>query len=341
VRYDVHVLKGERTAAAASVGSGAAKLGRVVVRNVHFRATAADLATAFTVFGPLSEVHIPTVSMPKHFKPVETKQQSRGFAFVQFLLAADAQAACAKTDTMVCGRAVTVAMAVAKKVYELTDPKPVDVKKKGSGDEDDEDGADDKDGKTDDDQSGDDDDDQSDDLDKEDEDTEAAKGKATNAVEEDEVEEDGANKSKSKAAQKGAPVKKVSRDVAEGRTLFVKNLPFDATEGELRKRFEEFGSVTRAAMVVDGATGLAKGTAFVTFAEAVGANAAACRAALGGFTLQGRTVEALVAVDRSAAAGFGKDERDSVKNRRDRRNLYLKATPPHFGFGDFVALPFF
>lgn len=38
----------------------------------------------------------------------------------------------------------------------------------------------------------------------------------------------------------------------------------------------------------------------------------------------GRKCEAMLAVDRNKAKEFGKEGRDELKGKRDKRNLYLK-----------------
>jgi nucleolar protein 4 len=62
-------------------------------------------------------------------------------------------------------------------------------------------------------------------------------------------------------AAKEEPAKK--SDVTEGRTLFVRGLPFDMEEMDLKRRFRAFGAVSYAKIVRDRATGVSKGTGFV------------------------------------------------------------------------------
>jgi nucleolar protein 4 len=77
-------------------------------------------------------------------------------------------------------------------------------------------------------------------------------------------------------------------------------------------------------LVRDGGTGLARGTAFVTFKAPEAAKLAAKASALGKLLVLGKAVSALLAVDRSEAKEYGKEGRDRLKGQRDRRNLYLK-----------------
>jgi RNA recognition motif-containing protein len=266
VRYEVHVRKGER--AAASVGGG--KAARVIVRNLNFKATVGELAAAFVAFGPLSEAHIPTVAMPKHFNPLESKAQSRGFGFVQFLLAADALAAAAASKQVtVCGREVTVALAQAKKAYDASEEKgspsggdetadkrgAAEAEAEGEGAA--EDAASDEElleemaagqrelaGGGDD---ASDDASNSDGSGVSDSDEEGAEGdKAGDAIDEaaDAAREAALAAETQQAIAEARLAKKrareakgaASKDVAEGRTLFVKSLPFDTSEESLRHR---------------------------------------------------------------------------------------------------------
>jgi RNA recognition motif-containing protein len=55
--------------------------------------------------------------------------------------------------------------------------------------------------------------------------------------------------------------------VGEGKTIFARNVPFDATSESLKEAFKaSFGQpVAFAAIVKDHHTGLSKGTAFIKF----------------------------------------------------------------------------
>ncbi|CAM9840312.1 unnamed protein product, partial [Discosporangium mesarthrocarpum] len=101
---------------------------RLIVRNLDFYATEGDLASAFTAFGPLAEVHIPKVMVTFKRKDrgtgeeVEvTREKSRGFGFVQFLCRRDAALVVKASDhgvMTVCGRASAVDFSVTKSKYD-------------------------------------------------------------------------------------------------------------------------------------------------------------------------------------------------------------------------------
>ena len=56
--------------------------------------------------------------------------------------------------------------------------------------------------------------------------------------------------------------------------LYVGNLSFSTTEGELRELFEQYGTTESVAVITDRETGHSRGFGFVDFSEASGADAA-------------------------------------------------------------------
>jgi RNA recognition motif-containing protein len=56
--------------------------------------------------------------------------------------------------------------------------------------------------------------------------------------------------------------------------LFVGNLPFTATEDELREAFGQFGEIVDLKLIIDRMTGRSKGFAFVEFSDETTAAAA-------------------------------------------------------------------
>ena len=57
-------------------------------------------------------------------------------------------------------------------------------------------------------------------------------------------------------------------------TLFVGNTSYQATEGELRSLFEEYGQVQDTVIITDPVTGQSRGYGFVSMPERSEANAA-------------------------------------------------------------------
>ncbi len=90
---------------------------------------------------------------------------------------------------------------------------------------------------------------------------------------------------------------------ALGKKLYIGNLPYTITEGELRELFERHGTVAAVNVITDRETGRARGFAFVEFEDATGAQAA--MQALDGTQVGGRTLRVNEANERSAGGGGG------------------------------------
>ncbi|KAL6945115.1 hypothetical protein ACO0QE_002560 [Hanseniaspora vineae] len=91
-------------------------------------------------------------------------------------------------------------------------------------------------------------------------------------VSEDKAEDDKLNndeenisKDEPKDEEVKKPVERTKKNRKEQFSVFVRNVPYDATEESLEYHFSKFGSVKFALPVTDRETGLPKGTAFVAF----------------------------------------------------------------------------
>jgi RNA recognition motif-containing protein len=85
--------------------------------------------------------------------------------------------------------------------------------------------------------------------------------------------------------------------------LYIGNLPFSATEDELREMFGRHGSVDSVAVITDRETGRARGFAFVEMSEASAASDAI--RALDGSDMGGRPLKVNEARDRNDGGGRG------------------------------------
>ena len=79
--------------------------------------------------------------------------------------------------------------------------------------------------------------------------------------------------------------------------MFISNLGFDITADDLRKRFEPFGQVTSATIIVDEVTGLSRGFGFVNMESETGAGLAIRE--LNGKEMGGRNIAILVAKEKT------------------------------------------
>ncbi|OCB88356.1 RNA-binding domain-containing protein [Sanghuangporus baumii] len=153
------------------------------------------------------------------------------------------------------------------------------------------------------------------------------------------------------------PIKPTLPQTDVGTTLFVRNLPFDATEDELRVLFRTFGPLRYARITVDAETGRSRGTGFACFWNKEDADKAIQQSELlsreAGIStpavapnkknpfslpslltpdpssslaqplvLHGRTLDVARAVTRDEAVRL-KDEGERQREKADKRNLYL------------------
>ena len=92
--------------------------------------------------------------------------------------------------------------------------------------------------------------------------------------------------------------------------VYVGNLPYTATDDELRKVFEEYGSLVSATVIRDRETDRSRGFGFVEFSDDNdGTNAIS---ALDGFDMDGRPLrvnEARERRDRDGGGGFDRGPR--------------------------------
>ena len=87
--------------------------------------------------------------------------------------------------------------------------------------------------------------------------------------------------------------------------LYVGNLPFSATEDELRELFARHGSVDSVKVIMDRETGRPRGFAFVEMSEPSAASNAI--RALDGTQLGGRAMKVNEAQDKPRTGGGGMD----------------------------------
>lgn len=86
--------------------------------------------------------------------------------------------------------------------------------------------------------------------------------------------------------------------------IYVGNLPFSATEQDLRELFERHGSIDSVNVITDRETGRARGFAFVEMSEESSASDAI--RALDGSDMGGRSLRVNEAQDRRGGGGGGR-----------------------------------
>lgn len=340
---------------------------RVIVRNLSFYANEKHVKTAMeSAFGSVVAVDLPLVpslhnedeERGKHNKK-PTVPRHRGFAFVTFANASSAKKAVEEGgEVKIKNRLVAIDYSVSKLAHQqMMKEKKNDGKVKEESDDEEkeeeeseveegsDEGEDSKEENSEDDGSSDsNDDDEESDASNSDDDSE----------EESEDEDDTAASSKGK--KDTAP--EFDQNEAQ-RTLFLRNIPFDATRHDIFELFRTYGRIQAVYLVKDPQTGVFRGTAFVRFENGKGTSAALEAAGIAragddengesnnfissknlaiglgqdgmsGLMLKGRNILVDLAVDRSTASSLAvqRDEDGKPLKKmigKDRRNLYLKS----------------
>ncbi|XP_025030357.1 RNA-binding protein 28-like [Python bivittatus] len=319
---------------------GPSKKARLIVRNLSFKCTEDDLKSAFAPFGTVLEATLPR-------KP---DGKLRGFAFVQFRNVLEAGKALKGMNMKeIKERPVAVDWAVAREKYQAAQAEGVPAEKKvrkaqqkGAGGGEEKGGRPESPGPG---RPGRDPEHQIPAVDGEDEEQEAGEdeeqevgedeeqevgstvqeqdpGEAGSSEEEDdsvEEEEGGGGGDEPAPKQKQRP-----SDVAEGRTVFIRNLSFDTEDEELGELLEQFGDLKYVRIVLHPDTEHSKGCAFAQFATQGAAQKclqmAQDESEGRGLHLGGRRLRVDLAVSREEA-----QQLRSTKARKPTgtRNLYL------------------
>ncbi|XP_058118599.1 RNA-binding protein 28-like [Anopheles ziemanni] len=287
---------------------------RVIIRNLSYRITESKLRKEFERFGTLEEVNI--------LKRPDGKLV--GCAFLQYSTKEESDRAIQEMDSEIfMGRKIEVCYAVDKSDYKKVknrkevkteeikqDPEEVidddaEVKTESTDDEDDEDddaNEEEEEEEDDDEDDGDDDDDDDD--------------------EEEEQSDDDMDEEEQKPVVDEKP--KIKRkdnhsEVEEGRTVFVKNIPYEVEAAELKEVMEQFGTVQQVLINKDRISGHSKGTAFVIFKLKDSAQMS-CRQNLK-LQIHDQFLEILEALRKKDITD--RTNAKAEKRSKDSRNLYL------------------
>ena len=272
--------------------------GRLIVRNLGFKANSSDLKTAFSPFGELKEVSLPM----RDGKP-------RGFGFVEFRNSSDAKQAMATVNgSEIANRTVAVDLCLPKNSFiQKREEEPMEQEESSSSSE----NAEESDEKS----------DEEDDFDVD------LKPEKVDEKGKEEEEED--MDSEERLAVYEAK-KKELRDQEKGRNVFVQNVPFEATRKDVIMAFKVCGRIEKVLMVTDRATGRPRGTAFVVFETMESAEK--CLELTGRethedfqFKVNGRPVVACSPLQEKDAKSISKKRKDHKAEfiGYDKRNIQL------------------
>ncbi|GAU97994.1 hypothetical protein RvY_09201 [Ramazzottius varieornatus] len=301
------------------------KMGRIILRNLPFSTKESDLHALMGKCGKITEVRI----------PLKEDGKMRGFAFVQFQSINSAETAVNMFNACkVKDRIIAVDWAVAKSRYEEAKAAKKDEPSKhedlGKISLRDEDGEaeesvmdDDEDSKSrftgkngPEDTTPDATDDTSSDQDEDDDNDE-----------EEEVDEEANVKEKKKPR---AP-KKIN-DVEQGRTLFVRNIPFDTTSDQLRDEFKKFGVLKYALVCTHPDSGHSRGNGFVQFRDKESADKCLSAATTGkGISIDQRALAVCVAETpkQRRKADKKNHEKRQQQETEEARKPYRKVIAKH------------
>uniref|UniRef100_A0A1Q3EXT4 Putative rna-binding protein 28 n=1 Tax=Culex tarsalis TaxID=7177 RepID=A0A1Q3EXT4_CULTA len=272
---------------------------RLIVRNVSYKITEKKLREAFEKFGTLEEVNI--LKRPDG--------RLVGCAFLQYTKKEESDKAIADMDGDVfMGRKLEVRYAMHKKGFERM--KTEVVKKEEEIKE--EDPEDDEVQET--------------EIKEESEEEDEEADGSEDDEEEDEVEDEDEVKSEPSDDEDKKDIKppvvvrqKNHTEIEEGRTVFLKNVPYDADESALKDVMSQFGIVERVLINKERISGHPKGTAFVIFKLKDSADMSRKQS----FKLQvnNQFIEIVEALKKKDIKD--RENQKHEKHGKDSRNLYL------------------
>ncbi|TMW40518.1 hypothetical protein DOY81_014404, partial [Sarcophaga bullata] len=302
------------------------KRARLIVRNISYKSTEESVRKHFEQWGKLEDVNI--------LRRPDGKLV--GCAFVQYETINQATKAILKGNGQeMLGRKIFIDWALGKNDFvakkevkeepeekkpklEIKEEKVAEkedsLKEDDDSEEDDNENEDEEDenGRDSDDDSENEDDDSQNDDDQDDEDDNDDDSDA----EEDEDEDKKDVKSKLDL-DKVKKEKHISNDVQEGCTIFIKNVPFDAEDLDVRKVCRKYGPVYYAIINRDHISGHSKGTAFVKFKTKESADL--CLQAGTEFVLMDQVLEPFPALSKEEIRQQA-NEKEKKKDGKDSRN---------------------
>ena len=310
-KLDDHIYKGDKVKACIHPNIAEAKRSnRLVIRNLKFATTIHDAWNALSVYGPIVEITLPP--------NVENEnKKNMGFGFVTFAQKSDADAAMTAVNGNIIkdfGRLVILDYVKPKDEYENSKEKAAPSADEISEAE----------------------------SEVESEDMEMNESEFDGEINNDEESDDEIDADMDEGSESEPSPTLNMNDADDGRTLFIRNLSFNTTNEDLKDKFEEYGKVDYARVVMDRVTGMPKGTGFVKMSLAADAdkilslqyiddgldvNSNLIPESSSMITLDSRPLHVLRAVTKSTLNDSDETKSSKVTihpaNDKDKRNIYL------------------
>ncbi|ODV88275.1 hypothetical protein CANARDRAFT_26434 [[Candida] arabinofermentans NRRL YB-2248] len=307
------------------------KSAKLIIRNLPWSIRdSEELKTIFSKFGSVKEAHIPR----------KKGGRMTGFAFVTMNSHSTAEKTIKQCNELkIHDREVAVDFAIDKSRWEDYKQQATETKKEEPSEAEDANDSDESEAAEEDEESVDDDDEDTpdnvdEDIEDNEDDDEEDDDEDVNADADDEVVDmdlDAAQENREK------------KNKQESFSIFVRNVPYDATRETLEEHFSKFGPIKYALPVMDKETGLSKGSAFVAFhkssdyedcllnAPEVNPNSMLIPDDVSPlYVYEGRILQVSATVDRDSAAKLAEKNADARKellgrtpSERDRRHLFL------------------
>ena len=295
------------------------KRARIVIRNLAFHTTEENLREHFSQYGAIEDVNVLRRSDGK----------SVGCAFIQFELVQSAAKAIHYANLQpLLDRPVVVDWAVPKNKFSKNEAEgvkeEVEIKVEKESDTEDSPAAESAQKSNSNEELGSEDEEDADIATDESDDEDLINESEVKSENESEVSAEDAKEKITGDEEEKKDAKEIKRprfeshDVSEGKTIFLKNVPFSVKNEPLKKYMERFGPVYYALVCIDSLTEYSKGTAFVKFKNIE--DAEKCLAAGKDLVMEDQLLEAHRALDRNELENKANSKQ---QRQKDSRNLYL------------------
>lgn len=302
---------------------------RLIVRNLPWDITESDLRSLFLPYGAIFSITIPVEASNEQDERPNRKPKAKGFAFVWMLTKADAEKALEGTNgKTVKERPIAVDWALSKDKWETAKGQIVtqdedlsDTRSNDSAEDDDSDGSDEALGVH-------------------------SDGDASMHSFDGHASDSDDDKDRGDPARPELPAPEA------GTTLFIRNVPWEASEDDVRQLLRTFGPLRYVRIVMDNESQRSKGSAFACFwnkedadkvisvSEELSKEAGIEQSVKNPFSmpsmlapdpssslarslvLNGRTLDIVRAVTRETANKL-RDAGEKMREKADKRNLYL------------------